>query len=104
MAENLILYGHSGFLAQKLGDLSNITAGLPETAVILMEDGVLGTNKAGNETYSGLLTANVKIYAVKEDLLARGISKEQVTTGIEVVDYGGVIDLIDQTPRVISWL
>ena len=45
-----------------------------------------------------------KVYALAADLAARGIKAEDVIDGIQLVDYGGFVDLVTQHARTAAWL
>ena len=47
--------------------------------------------------------ARLKVYALKADLEARGVAG-RVMEGIELVDYGGFVDLACGQPNCQSWL
>ncbi|MDR2240472.1 MAG: sulfurtransferase complex subunit TusB [Zoogloeaceae bacterium] len=76
----------------------------PGGAVLLIEDGVYaattGTTAAARLTQA---MGQVKIYALKPDLDARGMS-DHVLQGVELVDYGGFVDLVAEHPVCQSWL
>lgn len=60
-------------------------------AVLLFEDGVY--HAVHSEKRKKLLDSNIKIYAIKDDLSARGYSNFQ-EEGVEIVDHGTTVDLI----------
>ncbi len=74
------------------------------SAVLLIEDGVLGVAK-GTVLSSKIEDAmkNVSIYALSPDLDARGI-QDRVLDGVKVVDYSGFVDLAADHDKVQSWL
>ena len=75
------------------------------SAVLLFEDGVYGAMK-GTEK-SGMVEAamgDVKFYALGEDLAARGIAKEKLIDGIELVDYAGFVKLACDFQTINPWL
>lgn len=77
----------------------------PESAVLLIEDGVYGAI-AGSQV-ADLVSkslANVKIYVLEPDLAARGIAKEKLISGVQFVDYGGFVDLAAEHTTVQAWL
>ncbi len=110
MAENLILFGSSGFTSTKVQNLTEWASKLPDTAVVLMEDGILGAVKPHADAvnprtpYAGLLAAHVAVHAVSEDLTARGYNPSSLHGGIHPLSYSNLIDLIANSARVISWL
>ena len=47
-------------------------------------------------------TKNQKIYALKDDLVARGLS-DQLVAGIEVIDYQQFVQLTLSHQPIVSW-
>ena len=47
--------------------------------------------------------SQIKVYALRPDLEARGMP-DAVIDGIELVDYGGFVDLVVTHNTVQSWL
>ena len=74
------------------------------SAVLLIEDGVYAATR-GNIAEPKIKAAlgNIKIYALRPDLEARGM-QDTVMDGIELVDYGGFVDLVAGHTVVQSWL
>lgn len=74
-------------------------------AVLLIEDGVYGAIK-GSSAGDLLEQQNgtVKLYALGPDLAARGLSEKPLASGVDVVDYGGFVDLVTKLDRTQSWL
>ncbi len=70
--------------------------------ILLYEDAVLGAQQ-GSKIESTLKTAMQKnpIYALKEDLDARGI--KNIIAGIQVITYDGFVDLVEKH-KVNPWL
>ncbi|MBF0188410.1 MAG: sulfurtransferase complex subunit TusB [Magnetococcales bacterium] len=70
--------------------------------ILLIEDGVFGarTGTAKAALIENVLKTN-KVYALSADVQARGITS--VIDGIEVTDYAGFVDLVEQH-SVHSWL
>jgi len=104
MTQNLILFGYSGFDTTQIKNLSDLTTNLPDCGVILMEDAVIGTSTTGNNSYDTFLKAGVKLYCLEEDFNARGLEAGTLIPGIESITYSTLIDMIESSPRVISWL
>lgn len=105
MAKNLVLYGFSGFYHCQRNRLQSAIDGLDNVEVVLMEDAVVGTSKTEKESpYIPLIQANVPLYGLSEDIIARGIDPENLSVGITPIDYGKLIDLIETSERIISWL
>ena len=120
MAQNLLLFGFSGFDSSKIQKLVEWAPKLADCSVVLMADGILGSitpkpnadagnagdasNTASLTPYAPLLAAGVSVQAVTEDLTARGYDLGQLNSGISPVSYSNLIDLIASAGRVISWL
>ncbi len=74
------------------------------SAVLLIEDGVYGVTKGGNmEGKLQAAMADLKVYALGPDLAARGMA-DRVLDGVNVVDYGGFVDLVSEHNNCQSWL
>ena len=75
------------------------------SAILLIEDGVYGAVK-GTAKSSLLESAmgDIKVYALGEDLSARGIAKDKLIDGIETVDYLGFVSLVCEYDTTNSWL
>lgn len=73
-------------------------------AVLLVEDGVYAATK-GNSVAAQVEQAakNIRVYALRPDLEARGM-QDAVIDGINLVDYGGFVDLVAEHSSVQSWL
>lgn len=75
------------------------------SAILLIEDGVYAALKgAATEDQLKAATGEYSVYVLGPDLKARGMSEERVVEGIQVVDYGGFVDLTAENDKVISWL
>lgn len=73
--------------------------------ILLIEDAVyaalVGTSIDASVRAAG---ERCRIYALQEDLAARGIDTAELVPGIEVVDYGGFVDLVAGNDSVQCWL
>ena len=74
------------------------------SAVLLIEDAVYAAT-TGNAVAAKIqaAAADLKIYALGPDLAARGMSG-RVLDGVNVVDYGGFVDLVAEHNSCQSWL
>jgi len=74
------------------------------SAVLLIEDGVYAVTR-GNVAEPKIKAAlgQMKIYALRPDLEARGM-QDAVMEGVQLVDYGGFVDLVTGHTAVQSWL
>ena len=74
------------------------------SAVLLIEDGVYAAVRetaVAKQVQDAL--KSVSIYALKSDLEARGM-QNRVMDGIQLVDYGGFVDLVVAHNTVQSWV
>lgn len=73
-------------------------------ALLLIEDGVYAATN-GNAAAGKLKQAmgQLKVYALKADLEARGMA-DRVLDGVNLVDYGGFVDLVTEHATCQSWL
>jgi len=73
--------------------------------ILLIEDGIYAAFE-GTVVADKVRAAlgNHKIYVLGPDIAARGMSEKQVIDGLEVVDYGGFVDLVTEYDKVQSWL
>lgn len=76
----------------------------PGGALLLIEDGVYAAT-SGNAAAGKLTQAmgQLKVYALKPDLEARGMA-DRVLEGVNLVDYGGFVDLVTENATCQSWL
>ncbi|WP_052364923.1 sulfurtransferase complex subunit TusB [Halotalea alkalilenta] len=94
----LHLLNRSPFEAESL--IARLVATLAEgDALLLIEDGVNGALAPG---VARLARTPAKLYALREDLDARGLSS-RVAAGIEVIDVGGFVELSAKCAKTISW-
>ena len=77
----------------------------PGSAVLLIEDGVLGA-LAGSPHAVRLAAAaagGVEVFALGPDLDARGIEPARLAPCVVVVDYAGFVDLACRFARTVTW-
>ena len=75
------------------------------SAILLYEDGVYAAIK-GTAT-SGKVEAAIadfSLFVLGPDLQARGIGEDSLIDGIQMVDYGGFVDLVAEKGTVQAWL
>ncbi|MGC1953396.1 MAG: sulfurtransferase complex subunit TusB [Gammaproteobacteria bacterium] len=75
------------------------------SAVLLIEDGVYAALR-GTSLSEKMRRAleTVKVYALEPDLKTRGMDQSRLLDGVELVDYGGFVDLTVAHDIVQSWL
>jgi len=77
---------------------------LPGHAVLLIEDGIYAATAGGAaEGQVRAAAANVKFFALKPDMEARGVAAKAMD-GVTLVDYGGFVDLVAEHGTPNSWL
>ena len=74
-------------------------------SVLLIEDGVYAAMASGSAAASVKeAMASCQVYALREDLAARGVSEDKVVDGVKLVDYSGFVELAVSNDKVQSWL
>jgi len=89
---------------EKSSFTSCLAHALKGSAVLLIEDAVYAATK-GNTAEAAVhrTLQDLPVYALGPDLEARGIA-DAVIDGVQVVDYGGFVDLVAQYRTSQSWL
>ncbi len=72
-----------------------------DDVLLLIEDAVYGAVKSGKA--SAMLEGHT-VSVMGPDLAARGISEDKLADGINVVDYAGFVELVENNDKVQSWL
>ena len=74
-------------------------------AILLTEDGVYAAMK-GTRVADAVASAasTYSVYVLGPDVMARGLSDENIIDGISVVDYDGFVDLVTEHDKVNAWL
>jgi tRNA 2-thiouridine synthesizing protein B len=89
---------------EKTSLASCLAHALEGSAVLLIEDAVYAATR-GNVAEAAIRRAlgELKVYALGPDLEARGMQGNLIE-GVEVVDYGGFVDLVAEHRTNQSWL
>ena len=75
------------------------------SSILLLEDGVYGAVKGtDNSSLVSDAMGKIKVYVMGPDLDARGVNKDKLIDGINVVDYSGFVDLVAEHSATQSWL
>lgn len=69
-----------------------------EDGIVLLEDGVYAAVAGASST----LAERPRVYAIRADVLARGLSG-RLTDAVEVIDYAGFVKLCVEFPVVKNW-
>ncbi len=74
--------------------------------MVLIQDGVIGASSKGKmiNSMKQLGNLNFKLFVMKPDLKARGIPLEHTNENIKPIDYTELVDLLDNSGKVISWM
>ncbi|WP_446808438.1 sulfurtransferase complex subunit TusB [Methylomonas sp. 2BW1-5-20] len=73
--------------------------------VVLMDNAVCAAlgGHGGNVLLQRLLAANCRIFALNEMLQAHGVEPQFLLSGVEQVDYAGLVELTVKNPVIHSW-
>ncbi len=77
----------------------------PGSAILLIEDAVYAA--LNDNEFANLISSRMddfKFYVLGPDINARGLVNKPLIEGMEVVDYGGFVDLTTDYHVVQSWL
>jgi sulfur relay protein TusB/DsrH len=74
--------------------------------LVLIHDGVIGftTNNNSPKAIEELLGLDLSIFAMAPDMKARGLSIERLNTKVNPVEYSELVNLIENSQKVISWM
>jgi tRNA 2-thiouridine synthesizing protein B len=77
----------------------------PGASVLLIEDGVYAALRGTRITEVVVSAMHVlSFYVLVADLNARGFDESSVLKGVQLVDYGGFVDLVVGHTNVQAWL
>lgn len=76
----------------------------PDDSILLLENGVLAalTHHPYSAQLTSLMSAGVKVFALGNDIMARGI-ESKIRADITLTDYQGFVQLSTEHTRVQSW-
>lgn len=106
----LYLFGFSEMMERQLEQLLPILKAQlkknHQIGFVLMHDGVIGFSKKGKtpESIKDLLDLDIALYALKPDIKARGIPLNQLHDKIKAIEYDELVDVLESTQKIISWL
>ena len=104
------LYGFSTTLASKLTNLVKILENQLELdaqiSIVFIHDGVIGTTQKSRKSQAleKLLNLPLTFYTMIPDLKARGIDTKNIQTKIIGIEYSELVDILAETPKIVSWL
>ena len=77
----------------------------PGSAILLMEDGVYGAlDETSVSDQIIKKNSEVKFYVLAPDLAARGLSEKPLIEGLNLIDYDGFVNLVEECSSIQSWL
>ncbi|MFW9970570.1 MAG: DsrH/TusB family sulfur metabolism protein [Candidatus Odinarchaeota archaeon] len=113
MSENLdmvYLFGFSSntgtYLERLLPILKAQKTKNSKIGIVLLHNGVIGITTKGKipKQMEDLIDLNIPLFAMVPDLKARGITLDYVSEKIRPIEYDDLIDILDATPKIISWM
>jgi sulfur relay protein TusB/DsrH len=72
--------------------------------IILIHDGVIGIDKNGKIPTILDELKGISVYATLPDLAARGILIDSLLEEIKPIEYSALVDILDNSQRIISWM
>ena len=75
-------------------------------SILLIEDAVVAaiSKTSVAESLEKAIASGIKVFALEEDLKARGLPCDRLIDRITLVDYSGFVKLATENDRVQSWL
>ncbi len=113
MSENtsiVYLYGFSTMLESRLINFIKIIENQIkqdiQIHVVFIHDGVIGTSQQNQPTQlmQKLLELPLTPYSMISDLKARGIDSENLQPKIKAIDYEGLVDILVNNSKIVSWM
>lgn len=73
-------------------------------SAVFMDDAALSLLKHGrfNQTLTEKLKTN-RLFVIMEDLTARGILPDELTPGLELIDYATLVKLTIDNTQILTW-
>ena len=127
MAEIVYLFGFSLFGTNQFEQITpliknHLTKDV-KVSVVLLHDAVVGTSSKGTTPNSLKELVNyarqlknlgnvigveppidLQLYVLKEDLEARGFNSENLIPIVELIDYRKLVDIMDESHKIVSWM
>lgn len=77
-----------------------------DASILLIEDAVVAAmqNTSVSDKISKAIDSGIKVYALNDDISARGLPGQRVMDKIDLVDYTGFVNLVTESDRVQNWL
>ncbi len=73
--------------------------------VVFFENSIFSLTKDGvlNKDLQGLLKNNVRLYSLLEDIETRGLSENELVTGVQMIDYSELVILTEKNKLIRTW-
>ncbi len=73
-------------------------------SAVFLENAVLGVSRQGKlaDVLADKRLSN-RLCVLSEDMAIRGILESELVTGLEVVNYPGLVKLTVENPQIMSW-
>ncbi len=104
------LYGYGSNAAIHLDTIiplihEQVTSGLKVGMVLIHDSVILGSSKRkAKENIEKLLDLPVSFFVMIPDLKARGISLDGLFDKIEPIEYINLVDVLESSEKIISWM
>ena len=74
--------------------------------LVFIHDGVIGLNTNGTipDKVEKLLSSDITVKAMVPDMKARGIPIESLHDKVKPIEYDDLVDLLDNSQKIISWM
>ena len=106
----IYLYGYSPKRTIYLETLyplltKQVSSGL-KLSLVLIHDGVIAASSRVKipEQFKNLFEIPITVYVIKSDLKARGIPLDTIKESIKQIDYVELVELMDNSEKIISWM
>ena len=107
---NTYLFGYSPRAGVQVNNLlilvkNQASKGL-KVGIVLIHDGVISASSKikAPEIIKELMELPISIYAMAPDLKARGILLDSINNAVKPINYGDLVDILDSSEKVISWM
>lgn len=113
MTENLdivYLYGNSprdgAYMDTLIPLIKTQSTNSLKVGIVFIHDGVINASskRASSEQVNKLMEFPITIFVMAPDLKARGILLDSINNAVKPINYGDLVDILDSSEKVISWM
>ena len=127
MADIVYLFGYSLFETNQFEHVipfvKNQLTKDKAVSIVLLHDAVIGSSNKGETpkalkelldfayqlknvgTVTGIEpSVRLHVHVLKKDLEARGFNTETLNPRLEAIDYSSLVDIMDGSPKIVSWM